>query len=87
MRCIWKYKLAIMDSQSIEVPRGFRVPLTVQMQDGIPYLWCNVDPEDKERITRYIYCVGTGDRIPERALQYISTIQEGPYVWHWFWGV
>ncbi len=35
---------------------------------------------DKAEI--FVVIVGTGHEIPEYAEQYISTVQDGSYVWH-----
>ena len=62
MKTIWKYPLAITDSQEIRVPAG-ALALSVQMQGDIPCLWVLVDPTADRDLWR-ITTVGTGHPVP-----------------------
>ena len=85
MKTIWKYKLEVTDSQTIEVPKGGKI-LCVQTQDGIPFLWIEVD-SDLPSVPRYFEIFGTGHEIRyDMAVQreYIGTFQmrSGTLVFH-----
>ena len=59
--------------------------LTIQMQNGQPYVWAIVDPDTpvkKFRITAI--CEGWECNLINRS-QYIGTIQDGDRAWHYFW--
>lgn len=103
MTTIWKYKLtyklgAPLEEQELEMPMG-AAPLTVQMQEDALCLWAIVNPE-APKLNHKVYVFGTGGRLPdidptvthryrhgyiERG--YIGSVQDGPYVWHVFWGM
>lgn len=55
---IWKWKLAVTDVQTIEVPAGAKL-LDVQMQGGSPSLWVLCD-ENALSTPRRIAIYGTG---------------------------
>lgn len=60
----------------IRMPRGARV-LTVQLQQGVPTIWCLVDDEEP-LVHRRLVVVGTGrdleGRVSEKAV-YVGTWQ------------
>ena len=63
--------------------------LSIQLQDGVPTVWavCNIGITRKEK-TYNIFKVGTGHGwgIEHWSDEnYIGTIQENGYVWHYFW--
>lgn len=71
----------------LEVPYGAKF-LTVQMQHNTPMLWYSFSPKAKTTTKRIVYCVGTGFPHDETLLgDYIGTVQEGNYVWHYFEGL
>lgn len=81
MKTIWKFPLEVPDEQVLMVPKGAK-PLTVQLQAGVPCLWCEVDSaQNYTRLNIFIY--GTGDTVKEGA-QYIGTYQTmgGELIWH-----
>lgn len=80
---IRKYPLEIVDKQVIFIQERV-VVLDIQIQDGIPCMWCLVDPDAKP-IKRNIYCYGTGRDIDEDIYSHLGTIQIPPFVWHFFW--
>jgi hypothetical protein len=82
MNSIWKFQLELRDAQSVQIPQGAKL-LTVQMQDGEPCLWAEVDPSAVKE-SRAIELVGTGHPILCDRHAYISSCQQGPFVWHWF---
>ena len=85
MKTIWKYRLELTDTQTIEVPEGFQF-LTVQVQGGETCLWALVNPDQpKQKINVSIY--GTGNPIESTGgEEYIGTYQHigGAFVIHVF---
>lgn len=80
MRAIFKYPIHIADRQTVSMPAG-AVPLTVQMQHGLPCLWAAVDTSQPEEQVPIGMC-GTGHPMPEG--KYIGTVQDEGFVWHYF---
>ena len=78
-RTIHKYPIAT-PLAGIAAPRGWRV-LTVQMQDDVPTIWAEVNP-DAVWDTHLIEVVGTGHPLPDEPRTYLGTVQRGPLVWH-----
>jgi hypothetical protein len=83
-RRILKYRLQIADSQFVSMPAIHRM-LDVQVQRGTITLWTDVDEESPARKVK-ILCFGTGTNNPgpEVADEYIATVQDGVFVWHFF---
>lgn len=81
-RTIWKYPLAMTGSQFLTVPR-FHSLLTVQLQNGSPCLWAEVNPSSVT-LEIEILCFSTGGPGPRPDHKYIATIQIGEYVWHFY---
>jgi len=81
MKTIYKYPLKVADMQIIELPPS-SVPLTVQIQKGIPCLWAEVDTEDcvKQKIEFQTY--RTGHPITDNLSEYLSTYQYVDLVFH-----
>lgn len=83
-KTIWKYQLAITETQEIEMPVDAGI-LTAQMQAGTLCLWAFVSPDaPKER--RQFEVLGTGNPIPDGSCNYIASVQQGQFVWHVFEG-
>ena len=87
MRTIFKTKLDICDSQTVELPQDFRI-LHLGMQDGVPCIWYECD-SGKPLVHLDIYCFGTGHRIPDCSTpglytEYIGTVQYAGFVWHYY---
>jgi hypothetical protein len=51
MKAIWKYVLETTDYQEIKMPLGAEI-LTVQIQHGMPCIWCLVDPKLGEALIK-----------------------------------
>lgn len=84
-RLIWKYNLSYSIIFSLEIPQGFET-LCVDMQAGEPCLWALVDP-DAKKINYEFKCMGTGHEFSSEIVEqhsYLGTVQEGPFVWHYF---
>lgn len=84
MRRIFKYPLAAADEQTVALPAGADI-LTVQEQNGDPFLWALVD-DTHDPEPRLIYTHGTGHHVARRGLRYIGTYQlyGGSFVGHVF---
>lgn len=85
MITIYKYKIQVVDDQTISIPLGAKL-LTVQVQNGIPCLWALVDTEQKHEDV-FIEIVGTGNPVTGTdSREYISTFQlhGGRLVFHVF---
>jgi len=85
MEAIWKFEIITTDSLRVEIPLGAKI-LTVQVQNGIPCLWCLVDVE-KEKVSREIRVIGTGQPIESDFKgEYVGTYQlfNGTGVFHLF---
>ena len=79
MRKIWKFP-APFPNGNIVMPKGAKV-LTLQMQDGVPTLWAEVDPDAPDEI-HHLVTYGTGHPVDPGAGSYIGTYQSPPFVWH-----
>ena len=89
MLTVWKYPVPVEDEFELAIPVPAR-PLTVQIQDGMPYLWALVDPDPNRLLARRRFrLAGTGHPIEEQndELQYIGTFQMhgDALVFHVFW--
>lgn len=84
MKAIYKYPIAVIDEQTIEIPLGGQI-LAVQMQNEIPCMWVLVDPQHVI-VKRDFRIYGTGQQIPDSAGLYIGTFQlrGGMLVFHLF---
>lgn len=84
MKTIHKYPLQTTGLIHLQMPM-WALPLTVQLQQGIPTLWAQVDI-NQPTITKSFFVVVTGGPLPEGALKYIGTVQmhEGNFVLHVF---
>ena len=84
-RVIWKFELTESGFQEIELRKGYEF-LTIQMQNGNPYIWVLLDPNEEKETERFeIY--GTGHEIHYDmgvSREYLGTFQERSLVWHLF---
>jgi hypothetical protein len=80
---IYKY-LITPGYTALMLPLGAKV-LTVQVQNGDPFIWVLQDPNEQQARRMFTY-FGTGHEVPsEYAGGYIGTfMQEGTLVWHLF---
>lgn len=85
MRKIYKYPVEVADIQTILLPLGAQI-LSVQEQNGQPYIWAILDTETDSEPRRFrLY--GTGHNIEtDNVLKYIGTFQLlcGRLVYHLF---
>lgn len=83
MITIWKYRLDVIDEQTIEVPFEAKA-LSVQMQNAELCIWCLVKTDNK-LVPMHIRIFGTGHPVvdvPDKS--YVGTFQEGWFVGHVF---
>jgi len=84
MTYVYKYPLAIQQSQFVTVPLGAEF-LTAQAQHEGICLWALVTPSQKEE-RRFIEVFGTGHTMPPASRDYIGTVQleGGSLIFHVF---
>lgn len=82
---VWKWTLAAIDRQTIEMPAGAKL-LTVQMQGDMPQLWALCDNATIAKQKRHIAIYGTGNPMSDEPGDYIATFQmhSGSLVFHAF---
>lgn len=80
-RTIYKYPVTPDENAEVYIDApGTCKPLAVQMQDGVPCLWAEVDPDSPIYLHRFDV-VGTGWHVPDGSV-YVGSWQDGSYVWH-----
>ena len=79
---IWKFPLAAVDRQAVEMPRGAQV-LAVEVQHGTICLWAMCD---KTALTenRHFAVMGADRTMPAGLKKFIGTVLMPPFVWHVF---
>lgn len=85
MKTIWKFPLAVVSHQAVEMPEGAEV-LCVQTQNGQPQAWAVVDPA-RELKPMHFFIYGTGHEVTALThKRYVGTFQmhEGSLVFHAF---
>ena len=86
MKTIHKYTLAVVDFQTLRLPRGAEL-LTAQAQGDHPQLWARVDLDEAELEAVELRTVGTGRPFPDSDdWGYVGTyqLQDGALVFHLF---
>ena len=89
---IWKFPLAIIDAQEVEMPIGAKI-LATKVQPGVfdalgtPCIWALVDPTAK-LVKRRVRIVGTGHAIEADPGEFLDTffLADGALVFHVFIG-
>jgi hypothetical protein len=82
MKIIYKYKLNYEPIQTLENISMVQ-PLSIQLQDGAPVLWCIVDETTIKPTNYTVSCIWTGEPFSDNIGWYIGTIQDG-LVYHYF---
>lgn len=85
MKTIYKYPLEITDMQLVQMPSCSNI-LCVQLQGDSLCLWAEVCTDEPTR-GYTIEIIGTGNPMMPIGFvtrRYISTVQQGPLVWHIF---
>jgi hypothetical protein len=81
MKTIHKYPIS-NGVFELKIPAGAKI-LDAFVQDGEPFLWAEVETFNQLQTERFM-TLGTGHPFPSsvRSYTYISTFQDGPYIWH-----
>lgn len=84
MKKVFKYPLVAEPEAPFLLPGGAEI-LTVQMQNGLPWIWALVSPENTPEMRKFLV-VGTGHEITQEKTKYIGTFQMhgGSLVFHVF---
>jgi len=83
MLTIWKYQLKVQHEQVIKIPETADF-LTVQIQDGVPVMWCLVD-KDAVLIDVDVIMKWTGNDATDVKLgRYVNTFTMNGLVFHVF---
>ena len=81
MLTIFKYPISVQENL-IELPVGAEI-LTIQLQNGEPYIWVKLDDEELDIEEHSFIVVGTGWNLGEIG-NYLGTYQTNGLVWHVF---
>lgn len=79
---IYKYVLSRLSTQFVHMPINAKI-MDIQMQADNPTMWAMVDP-DSEMIDVRIDMYATGEPLRDSDSQYLATVQDGDFVWHFF---
>lgn len=79
---IHKFKLEIADENILDIPVNAEI-LDIQMQGNEMYAWVrlNTSQVNEKRVITTLY---TGQRVLDDMMKYISTVQVGLMVYHFF---
>jgi hypothetical protein len=79
---VHKYPFPIAPRFTLDLPRA-AIILKVECQGRTPCLWAWIDTEGPmERVGFALF--GTGHEVPRSGLEFVSTFQMPPLVWHLF---
>jgi hypothetical protein len=81
MKVIYKYQLSVTDRCVIALPLGFKI-LTLQMQNDMPHIWVEINPDEVQFTNVAFRTIGTGQKFVEDDLTYIGTYQFDIFVFH-----
>lgn len=74
MKTVLKFSISPANITRIRMPKGSSI-LTVQVQNGFPFIWALVDTEAKQLEMRTIAIFETGKPIFKDAKRFIGTFQ------------
>lgn len=82
MKTIYKYPapLTVFVEHVQALPVGAKF-CHLGKQAGLPMMWFEVDPEQRETESRVFFFTGTG-RLVENHSTHLGTVIDGPFVWH-----
>lgn len=79
MKTIWKF--ALQSVLPVQMPQAAKI-LSVQMQNGEPQVWAEVNPNN-DTVSRTFRVYGTGHTLPDNPGTYVGTFQQTTgLVWH-----
>ena len=87
MKVIYKYELGV-DGEARIINDNIEKFLHVESQYGIPMVWAEVNLDKASETSWKIFSIGTGWDLPDElmvGLNYVGTVLDGPYVWHYYW--
>ena len=82
---IWKFELGWRNVTMLAMPANAKI-LTAQLRDKRICLWVLYSPSNAVQVRKFMI-IGTGKEIKHKDIKkenYISTVQDGKYVWHVF---
>ena len=79
MKTVWKFEIPNAEND-VRLPAGSTLR-HFAVQNGVPFVWAEVDTDAGVIERRTLVIVGTGQPVPDGA-HYIDTCLEGPFVWH-----
>lgn len=86
LNSVWKFPLSTDGVQTIMVPSQHSF-LTVGLDgDGARCIWMMVDAADQKRLPLEIVKVATGNGTVPHVGDYLGTINQDGYIWHYFTG-
>jgi len=81
---IWKFELQKERTQLLKMPKKSEI-MDIQMQNGKPVMWALVDPEtDEIEVKINMYDTNWDTHQSSIKDEYLSTVQDGELVWHFF---
>lgn len=86
MKRILKYEVG-RDGQAATLSGQFVRLLDVQSQGPSICVWIECD-ESAPEVSIDVVAIGTGWDLPDElmvGLNYVGTVLDGPYVWHYYW--
>lgn len=84
MKTIYKYPLPIADGGTFQMPPNAEIMHTGRDPLGVYCVWALVDTDDMHGCTRILHVYGTGWPLPDDPGTYLTTVIDGPLVWHWY---
>lgn len=82
MKTVYKYPIGL-HIKKIEIYKNAKILSAGYDPSGILCVWALVDTEqEKEEV--YFFSIGTGWDLPRCDLEFIDTVNDGPYMWHIF---
>lgn len=82
MKTIWKAPFDLQDVIVVQAKADASI-VSIQKQNGVWCVWFEVD-QNKPNKALLFYCVGTGHQVIRDNWLHITTVQDGPMVWHFY---
>jgi hypothetical protein len=84
MKTIYKYRIPMLDSFTIAMPKGAKVlHFSIDQKDGLMYVWAEINTYNG-LVHKGFELIGTGNPIMSVIKKYIGTVQKDGFVWHLF---
>ena len=84
MKTIYKQELTTYGQQVVNLPVDAHI-IHIDTQRGYPCMWYTCY-SDSEKVLRKVYCLYTGEDIPDEPMDYLGTVllENGELVLHYF---